>query len=151
MVELLNIHNAFHQGQYQSVIDFDTSSLSAENAFPARILQLRAQLASGQIDEVLSDIEGETDAPDLAAVEAIAQYNAGRTSDAVRQVEKLASSASDNTTVQILGGTVLQATGKSEEALSLLSKHQGSLEAYAVIQIPSWIQVAKNDRHVVWH
>ena len=32
--------------------------------------------------------------------------------------------------MQLLGGTVLQAAGKTEEALELLSKHQGSLEAY---------------------
>ena len=132
MVELLNIHNGFYQGQYQTVIELDTSSISAENALPARVLQLRAQLAIGQIDEVLADIEGETTVPDLAAVQAFAQYTAGQTSDGVRQIEKLASSAPDNTTVQILGGTVLQAEGKSEEALSLLSKHQGNLEAYAV-------------------
>ena len=34
--------------------------------------------------------------------------------------------------MQLLGGTVLQAAGKTEEALSLLSKHQGSLEAYEI-------------------
>lgn len=150
MVELLNIHNAFYQGQYQIVIESDTSSLSAENALPARVFQLRAQLAIGQIDEVLANIEGETAVSDLAAVQAFAQYTAGQTSDAVRQIEKLASSASDNTTVQILGGTVLQIAGKSEEALSLLSKHQGNLEAYAVAQSPTWILLSKNDRYIVW-
>ena len=35
--------------------------------------------------------------------------------------------------MQILAGTVLQAAGKSEDALALLSKHQGSLEAVALI------------------
>lgn len=34
--------------------------------------------------------------------------------------------------MQLLGGTVLQAAGKTEEALLLLSRHQGSLEAYEV-------------------
>ena len=32
-----------------------------------------------------------------------------------------------------MAGTVLQAVGKSEEALTLLSKHQGNLEAYGQI------------------
>ena len=72
------------------------------------------------------------DAPDFAAVKAIAQYAIGgsQTSDAVKAIESLAEGQSENATVQLLGGTVLQAAGKTEEALSLLSKHQGSLEAY---------------------
>ena len=127
--ELLSIHNAFHQGQYQKVIEFDTSALSTENALPGRVLQLRAQIANGEAEVVLADVEGEDEVPDLAAVKALAQYTTGNTSDAVREVEKLSTASSENMTVQILGGTVLQAAGKSEEALALLTKHQGSLEA----------------------
>lgn len=128
--ELLNIHNAFHQGQYDTVIDFDTSSLSSENKIPARVLQLRAQIANGQVKAVLSSNKREGDAPDFTAVKAFAQYTSGNTSAAVSEIEKLAERQSENATVQLLGGTVLQAAGKTEEALSLLSKHQGSLEAY---------------------
>lgn len=130
LLELLNIHNAFHQGQYQTVIDFDTSSLSPENNTSARVLQLRAQIALAQAKEVLANIGKEGDAPDFAAVKAFAQYSLGNTSNALSEIENLVSAESENTTVQLLGGTVLQAAGKSEEALSLLSKHQGSLEAY---------------------
>ncbi|MCJ1381851.1 hypothetical protein MMC17_004963 [Xylographa soralifera] len=131
--ELLTIHNAFHQGQYQKVIDFDTSSLSAENSLPGRILRLRAQIASGQAEEVLADIEGEDEVPDLAAVKALAQYSIGSTTEAIKEAEYLAMTSSDNMMVQILGGTVLQAAGKGEEALALLTKHSGSLEAVALI------------------
>lgn len=134
--ELLNIHNAFHQGQYQSVIDFDTSSLSSENKIPARVLQLRAQIAAGQAEEVLASIGKEGNAPDFAAVKAFAQYALGSTSGAVSEIENLIEADSENTTVQLLGGTVLQAAGKTEEALSLLSKHQGSLEAYEIPPFP---------------
>ena len=129
-IELLNIHNAFQQGQYQTVIDFDTSSLSIENKIPARVLQLRAQVASGHAKQVLTDVKKEGERPDFAAVRAFAQYSAGNTLAAVTEVEKLVEAQSENTSVQLLGGTVLQAAGKTEEALSLLSKHQGSLEAY---------------------
>ena len=128
--ELLNIHNAFQQGQYQTVINFDTSSLSTENKTPARVLQLRAQIAVGQANEVLASIGKEGNAPDFAAVKVFAQYSSGNTSKAATEIEKLVEVESENTTVQLLGGTVLQAAGKTEEALSLLSKHQGSLEAY---------------------
>ena len=127
--ELLNIHNSFHQGQYQTVIDFDTSFLSSENKTPARVLQLRAQIASGGAKEVLSRIKSEDNAPDFAAVKALAQYSTGSTAEAVSQVDSLVETESGNATVQLLGGTVLQAAGKTEEALSLLSKHQGNLEA----------------------
>ncbi|KAL6700714.1 coatomer subunit epsilon [Trichoderma pleuroticola] len=130
--ELINIHTHFYQSQYQEVIDFDTSSFSAENALPARVLQLRARLALGQAEDVLADVQGEA-VPDLEAVGALAEYNLGKTDSALKTIEKLAASAADNVTVQIIGGTVLQAAGKSEEALALLSQHQGSLDAVALI------------------
>ncbi|KAI9838400.1 MAG: hypothetical protein M1819_005669 [Sarea resinae] len=131
--ELLNIHNAFHQGQYQDVIDFDTSALSAENKLAARVLQLRAQIASGLAEEAIADVEGEENTADLAAVKALAQYAAGDSEGAVSAAEGLAGKFGENATVQVLAGTVLQAAGKSEEALALLAKHQGSLEAVALI------------------
>ncbi|KAI4863080.1 coatomer epsilon subunit-domain-containing protein [Hypoxylon rubiginosum] len=130
--ELINIHNHFHQGQYQEVIDFDTSALSAENELPARILALRARIALGQAEDVAADVQGESE-PELAAVGALAEYSLGKADAAVKTIEKLASSAGDNQTVQVLGGTVLQAAGKSEEALALLSQHSGSLDAVALI------------------
>ncbi|OTB01458.1 hypothetical protein M426DRAFT_323475 [Hypoxylon sp. CI-4A] len=130
--ELINIHNHFHQGQYQEVIDFDTSALSPENALPARVLALRARIALGQTEDVIADVQGESE-PELAAIGALAEYSQGKTDAAVKTIEELASSAGDNQTVQIIGGTVLQAAGKSEEALALLSQHSGSLDAIALI------------------
>jgi coatomer protein complex subunit epsilon len=123
--ELINIHNHFHQGQYQEVVDFDVASLSPANALPARVLQLRASIALGQAEDVLADVQGETE-PELQAVSALANQALGNTEAAVKTVEKLAETTTDNTTVQVLGGTVLQAAGKSDEALELLGRHQGS-------------------------
>ncbi|XWW93477.1 hypothetical protein V2A60_001410 [Cordyceps javanica] len=130
--ELINIHNHFHQGQYQEVVDFDTSSFSPENELPARLLVLRSRIALGQAQEVLADVKGASE-PELQAVAALAQQTLGKTDAAVSAVEKLAASHADNIAVQIVGGTVLQAAGKSEEALALLSQHQGSLDAVALI------------------
>ncbi|KAF5025249.1 hypothetical protein F66182_2715 [Fusarium sp. NRRL 66182] len=130
--ELINIHNHFHQGQYQEVVDFDTSSFSPDNALPARVLVLRARLALGQAEDVLDDVKGESE-PDLQALGALAELNLGKTDSAVQTIEKLASSAADNTTVQVVGGTVLQAAGKPEDALALLTQHQGSLDAVSLI------------------
>jgi coatomer protein complex subunit epsilon len=125
--ELLNLHNFFHQGQYQQAIDFDTSALSPENALPARVLSLRAQLALGQAEDVLADVQGEKE-PELATVAALAEWQSGNESKGLAAAEKLAGSYADNVTVQILAGLVLQQGGKSEEALALLGKHQGSRE-----------------------
>ncbi|KAL6906976.1 coatomer subunit epsilon [Trichoderma evansii] len=130
--ELINIHTHFYQSQYQEVIDFDTSSFSAENELPVRVLKLRARIALGQAEDVVADVKGEA-VPDLEAVGALAEYTLGKTDSALKTIEKLASSAADNVTVQVVGGTILQAAGKSEEALALLSQHQGSLDAVALI------------------
>lgn len=123
--ELINIHNHFHQGQFQEVVDFDTSSFSPENALPARVLVLRARIALGQAEDVLAEVKGESE-PELEAVGALAEQSLGQTESAVATIEKLAASTADNVTVQVVGGTVLQAAGKSDEALALLSQHQAS-------------------------
>jgi coatomer protein complex subunit epsilon len=125
--ELINIHNHFHQGQYQEVVDFDTSSFSAENELPTKVLQLRARIALGQAKDVLSEVKGEQE-PDLQAIGALAELVSGKADAAVATVEKLAAASPESVGVQIVGGTVLQAAGKSEEALALLSQHQGSCE-----------------------
>lgn len=141
--ELINIHNHFHQGQYQAVVDFDTSALSPDNALPALVLQLRARVALGQAAAVLADVKGES-APELEAVAALAAQALGKTEAAVKAVERLAAAAGGNATVQTLGGTVLQAAGKSEEALAVLGKHEGNLEAVALM-VQIHLQQNRND------
>jgi coatomer protein complex subunit epsilon len=130
--ELINIHNHFHQGQYQEVIDFDVSALSPENALPARVLQLRARVALGQAEDVLADVQGETE-PELRAVAALAEEALGNTEKAVQAVEELAKNEGDNATVQVVGGTVLQAAGRAEEALALLGRHQGNCGLFLLL------------------
>ncbi len=136
--ELLNILNAFHQGEYQTVIDTDSASFSKSNAVQLRVLQLRSQIASGFAEEALADIADEKpDVPDFKAVKALALLATGNTSEALSEAESLASASPENATVQVLGGTVLQAAGKTEEALALLTKHQGNLEAYKTPNLSS--------------
>ncbi|KAG7009788.1 coatomer subunit epsilon [Physcia stellaris] len=131
--ELLNIRNAFHQGQYQEVIDFDTSKLSSDNTLPAQVLKWRAQIANGQAKVVLDQLAKESNSPDNVAVKAFALLNTGKSTQAQEEAEELAETSAENATVQVMAGTILQAVGKSEEALTLLSKHQGNLEAIALI------------------
>lgn len=131
--ELINIHAAFHQYQYDSVLsDFDPSSFSAENRLPARVLQLRARVALGQARDVLDEVKGEQQQPELAAVSALATLGLGDADKAAGLVEDLLSrggdAAAENAIVQVLGGGVLAAAGKGEEALALLGRHQGNRE-----------------------
>lgn len=126
--ELINIHSAFHAGAYQQVLDFDTSSFSSANALPSRVLKLRAQIALGQAKEVASTLAKET-TPDLVAVRLLAEYEGGK--DVVNDVKKLVEKEGQgNLTVQLVGGIVLEREGETEEALEVLSKHEGSLDAY---------------------
>ncbi|KAF2470123.1 coatomer subunit epsilon [Lindgomyces ingoldianus] len=129
--ELINIHTAFHSGAFQQVLDFDTSSLSTANALPARVLKLRSQIALGRSKEVAKELNGEK-TPDLVAVKLLAEYLDGK--DVVEAAKKLAEqNGSENLTVQLCVGMILARAGEVDEALALLSKHQGSLDAVALI------------------
>ncbi|KAF1835162.1 coatomer subunit epsilon [Decorospora gaudefroyi] len=129
--ELINMHSAFHAGAYQQVLDFDTSAFSSSNALPIRVLKLRSQIALGQAQSVSSELASEK-TPDLVAVKLLADYEQGK--DVVSQAQKLAEQhGQDNLTVQLCAGMVLERAGETEAALALLSKHQGSLDAVALI------------------
>jgi coatomer protein complex subunit epsilon len=134
--ELVNIHTAFTQGQYQLVLsDFSASSFSESNRLPIQILQYRAQIALGQASKVLSSISSSdaSRSPDLAATRTYALYTSKPSNDVASQAESLTETHGDNLTVQLLCGTVLARAGKQEQALQLLAKHQGSLDAVALI------------------
>lgn len=96
-----------------------------------RVLKLRARLAQGEYDAVLADANAEPGVPDLQAAALLAQYlkAPGAESKAVEAAQKLAAEAGDNLSVQLLAGSVLANAGLTEEALALLAKHQGSLDA----------------------
>lgn len=123
--ELLNIHNHFHQGQYQHVIDYDTSTLSQENKIPAQVIILRSRIALGQGEEVLKEISSAKQV-ELQAVAALADVSIGKSAKAEKAATKLAAEHGENAIVQVVVGTVLHALGNSEEALTLLGKHQGN-------------------------
>ncbi|KAF1918487.1 coatomer epsilon subunit-domain-containing protein [Ampelomyces quisqualis] len=129
--ELINIHSAFHAGAFQQVLDFDTSSFSSSNALPVRVLQLRSKIALGHAKDVSAELASEQ-TPDLIAVKLLADQEQGK--DVISQAKKLAEQhGQENLNVQLLGGIVLEKAGETEEALALLSKHQGSLDAVALI------------------
>lgn len=63
-------------------------------------------------------------------MKALAQHSAGDEETAVKTAQELAENYPENASVLVCAGTVLAATGREEEALGVLSKHQGSLDAY---------------------
>ena len=129
----MTLHNDFHHAAYDKVLSFDTTSVSPDAQLPARVLQLRAQIATDQAQEVLGSLSSQTPSShDLAAIKAYALYASGSTDEALSEATSLASASPDDATVQVLAATILYASGQSEEALTLLSKHQGSLEAVAL-------------------
>lgn len=134
--ELVNIHTAFIQGQYQLVLsDFSPSDFSESNRLAVQVLQHRAQIELGQAAEVLSAVKASSSSssPDLAAVRVYATFASTQNDASVTEAEQLAEAQGDNLTVQLLCGTVLARAGKQEQALQLLAKHQGSLDAVALI------------------
>jgi coatomer protein complex subunit epsilon len=74
-------------------------------------------------------------------VKLLADYEQGK--DVVIQAKKLAEQhGQDNLTVQLCAGMVLERAGDTEGALEVLSKHQGSLDAYVhpkpIVTWTSW-------------
>lgn len=104
--------------------------VSADYVLPLDMLQLRASIALGKYDDVLAQVKSKSD-PDHTAAGVAAEYfkSPSESSPAVQKAKKLAEAKGDNMNVQILCGTVLAAAGETEEALALLMKHQGSLDA----------------------
>lgn len=80
----------------------------------------------------MKEVKGQESTPDFAAVAVLAEYKKRKSTDASAVVEKaqeLAKAQGDNLNVELCCGTVLADTGLIEEALALLAKHQGSLDA----------------------
>ncbi|EXJ85543.1 hypothetical protein A1O1_05907 [Capronia coronata CBS 617.96] len=130
--ELLNITTAFYTHAYPAVLDFDTSALSPENKKTAQLLKYRAQIALGQASAVLSSLKSSQDAASRS-IAALAQQASGDPSSALETATSLSESDPEDPIVQICTGTVLAAAGEYAQAIDLLNKHQGSLEAVALL------------------
>ena len=79
---------------------------------------------------MIKEVKGDS-TPDLEAIHILAQYlkDPENGEQATQEGEQLAEKAGDNLTVQICCSTVFAAQGNYEQALTLLSKHQGTLDA----------------------
>lgn len=132
--ELLNITTAFHTHAYPAVLSYNISALSTANRPAAQILQYRAQIASGQQKSILSALSSKSD-PASKSLCALAQHTLGQSSGlATAQTLAEDDVASEDPTVQIVAGTILSSTPETHPlAVTLLSKHQGNLEAVLLL------------------
>ena len=129
--ELLNITTAFYTHAYQTVLDFDTSALSAQNKASAQILKYRAQICLGQSSSAISSLKSAKD-PSSRSILALAQHSNGD-AKGLAAASDLAESEGEDAVVQICAGTVLASAGEYTKATELLGKHQGNLEAVALL------------------
>ena len=80
----------------------------------------------------MKEVKGQESTPDFAAVAVLAEYRKRKSKDVSAIVEKakeLAKAQADNLNVELCCGIVLADAGLTEDALTLLAKHQGSLDA----------------------
>ena len=79
---------------------------------------------------MIAEVKGDS-TPDLEAVRILAEClkDPENGEQAVKEAEQLAEKAGDNLSVQICCGTVFAAQENYDQALALLSKHQGALDA----------------------
>lgn len=88
----------------------------------------------GKQKEVIDEFSSlSEDDVDLIAVVSLAKYTLGKKEEAVSSVESLIADSKDNHNVQYIGGIILALENRLDEALELLSLHQGSLEAISLI------------------
>ena len=133
--ELLNITTAFYTHAYSTVLAYDTTALSASNKRTAQLLKYRSQIALGQSPTVISTLKNSQDAASRSIV-ALAQNSLpspAQKSTALSTASSLAESDGEDSVVQICAGTVLASHAEYAQATDLLSKHQGSLEAVALL------------------
>jgi coatomer subunit epsilon len=97
----------------------------------AQLYKYRAQIELGQSTVVASELGGSgSTGAGFEAVKAYAEYRSGEKEKAMEDLAELIEADGDDDTVQVIGGTMLFAEGKVDEALELLSRHENNLEAY---------------------
>ncbi|KAK9451504.1 coatomer epsilon subunit-domain-containing protein [Limtongia smithiae] len=131
--ELFTIHNLFYQGAYREVLEVSLDGFSASALTLARVYHYRAAIALGDAAAVLEELEDTEGSAALASVKAFALSKTGKVDEALEIVEELVDTASSDSTVQVLGAIVLYLAGKLDDALLLLSKHEGNLAAVALV------------------
>lgn len=132
--ELYLIQLAYYSGDYERVIEIGSADFSAVNVPSAQVLVARAKIALGQAEDVVTEYANVTDEQaDLGAVRALALYTLGNKEASVESIDSIIAESKDNHNVQYLGGIILVLENRLDEAIELLSLHEGSLEAISLL------------------
>jgi len=84
----------------------------------------------GQSSVVVAEMQDAgTTGAGFEAVTAYAEYRLGNKKKALEDMMELIQADSDDNTVQVLGATLLQQEGRTDEAFELLLNHENNLEA----------------------
>ncbi|CAN6597433.1 hypothetical protein TRVA0_001S04258 [Trichomonascus vanleenenianus] len=131
--ELFSVQQAYYAGDFNRVISIDISNFSEDARVKAQVLVSRAKIQLGKAKDVISEF-GQSTVPALQMTRAFAEYHTGAKEVALSAAKKLIEKhGSEDATVQYLGGVLYVLESKDEEALALLSKHQGSLECISLL------------------
>jgi coatomer subunit epsilon len=96
----------------------------------AQLYQYRSRIELGQAAEVAVEMaEAGSTGGGFEAVKAYAEYRSGEKAKALEDIDELIQADAEDTTVQVIGATVLYLEGRIDEALELLSRHENNLEA----------------------
>ncbi|KAF5098138.1 hypothetical protein D0Z03_001266 [Geotrichum reessii] len=133
--EIYAIQKAFYAGDYNQVLSFEIESFSeGEARIAAQVLKYRAQIALGEIEAVTAELSGAQDEVEFKAIKHYIEYLSGSGGEGLAGILKLVQDGyQENHVVEYFGGITLIAEGKLDEALELLSFHQGSLEVISLI------------------
>jgi len=126
--ELYQIRNLFYKADYSSLLKEPTSNLTRSDE--AALYKYRARIELGDAKGVATEMNsaGSTGAS-FEAVKAYAEYLSGEREKGMEDIEELVAADGDDSTVQVIGGTMLYNEGKVTEALELLMRHENNLEA----------------------
>jgi coatomer subunit epsilon len=96
----------------------------------AQLYQYRARIELGQSIQVAAEMgEAESTGAGFDAVKAYAEYRSGQKEKAVEDISEIIQADANDSTVQVIGGTVLYLEDRMDEALELISNHENNLEA----------------------
>ncbi len=129
--DLFTIREQFFTSQYDKVAETSASDFSETSREKAQEYIYRAEIALGKAKEVVKATES-SEAVSLKAVGAYAQYTLNN-KGGLETLKQLIEDHANNETVEVLGAIVLYKEGSLEDAINLISNHEGGLEAISLL------------------
>ncbi|KAI8999432.1 coatomer epsilon subunit-domain-containing protein [Gaertneriomyces semiglobifer] len=136
--ELRTLRTSFHLHCFPEVIssclDASQTPRSTDAQLERRVYLYRAYIALGDYHTVLNKLSGTEGEPELRAVRLLAKYKAGDRGS-VNEAERLLEerTASLNSTVQLLVGSIFYLDGRMDDALRCFVQGERNMECVAMV------------------